>query len=177
MTNPATGLSYGRSGVVGVAFAVGWTPCLGPILGSVLTLAASSGTVLHGTLLLTFWSLGLGVPFLITGFALESVMRFIRRIRPLMPVLEVGGGVLVILVGVLIFMDQFTVFNRYFAGGVTRVTSAEGQLSFIDITGRSGSSQLSSPASSPFSRPAACQWSPRTSCTSLVLPAMREAIA
>lgn len=138
MSNAIASLSYGRSSVVGAAFAVGWTPCLGPILGSVLTLAASSGTVLQGAMLLAFWSAGLGVPFLITGFALESVMRFIRRIRPLMPVLEVAGGVLVIMVGILIFLDRFTIFNQYFSGGVTNVTGAEGELGFINIAGPFG---------------------------------------
>lgn len=131
-------LPYSRSALVGGAFAVGWTPCLGPILGAVLTLAGSSATVAHGALLLAFWSAGLGVPFLITGLALQQVLRAIRKLRPIMPALEVLGGALVILVGILIFMDEFTVFNRYFAGGVSNVTGAEGRLSFIDLTGPFG---------------------------------------
>src|SRR3990170_1722436 len=92
-------LRYGRSFGIGSAFAVGWTPCIGPILGAILTLAASSGTVWQGTFLLSAWSLGLGVPFLITGLALGSVMAGIRKIRPLMPVLEIAGGLLVIVIG------------------------------------------------------------------------------
>ena len=55
-------VNYGRSFGVGSAFAVGWTPCIGPILGAIFTLAASSATVVHGALLLAFWSLGLGLP-------------------------------------------------------------------------------------------------------------------
>ena len=129
---------YSRSSLVGAAFAVGWTPCLGPILGAVLTLSASSATVVHGALLLACWSAGLGVPFLITGFALERVMKTIRRFRPIMPIPEVAGGTLVILVGILIFLDRFTIFNSYFGGGVSAVTGTEGKLGFIDIRGPFG---------------------------------------
>ena len=125
---------YGKSFGIGSAFAVGWTPCIGPILGAILTLAASSGTVWQGTFLLSAWSLGLGVPFLITGLALGSVMTGIRRIRPIMPVLEIAGGVLVIVIGALIFLDEFTVFNRYFTGGANTVTGAEGNLTGLDVS-------------------------------------------
>ena len=124
---------YGKSFGIGSAFAVGWTPCIGPILGAILTLAASSGTVAKGTVLLSAWSLGLGVPFLITGLALGSVMTGMRKIRPLMPVLEIAGGLLVIVIGALIFLDEFTMFNRYFTGGANTVTGAEGGLTGIDV--------------------------------------------
>ena len=126
-------LRYGRSLGVGSAFAVGWTPCIGPILGAIITLAASSATVLKGTFLLAAWSAGLGVPFLVAGLMLGQVMTGIRKIRPLMPVLEIVGGVLVIVIGALIFLDEFTVFNQYFTGGVSTVTGAEGGLTGIDI--------------------------------------------
>ena len=129
-------MRYGKSVGIGSAFAVGWTPCIGPILGAILTLAAADGaaagtdlaawvSVLHGAFLLGAWSIGLGVPFLIAGFALGSVMRGMRKIGPLMPVLEIVGGVLVIFVGALIFLDEFTIFNQYIPGGVSNVTSAE----------------------------------------------------
>jgi cytochrome c biogenesis protein CcdA len=131
-------LNYGRSFGVGSAFAVGWTPCIGPILGAILTLAASSATVLHGAVLLAFWSAGLGLPFLAAGLALGTVMAGIRRLRPVMPVLEVVGGALVIVVGVLIFLDRFTIFNQYFGGGVSTVTNAEGSIDGIDVKGPLG---------------------------------------
>jgi cytochrome c biogenesis protein CcdA len=127
------GLRYGKSFAIGAAFAVGWTPCIGPILGAILTLAASSATVLKGTFLLAAWSLGLGVPFLLAGLALGGAMRFIRRIRPVMPVLEVVGGLLVIFIGALIFLDRFTIFNQYFTGGVGTVTDAEEGLTAINV--------------------------------------------
>ncbi len=129
---------FGRSYGIGAAFAVGWTPCIGPILGAILTLAASSGTVAHGAFLLAFWSAGLGLPFIITGMAMGSVMAGMRKIRPIMPALEMTGGVLVIVVGMLIFLDQFTIFNSYFGGSASVVTGAEDSLVGFDIYGPVG---------------------------------------
>ncbi len=131
-------IDYGRSFGVGSAFAVGWTPCIGPILGAIFTLAASSATVWQGALLLAFWSAGLGLPFLVAGLALGAVMTAIRRLRPVMPVLEVAGGALVIVVGILIFLDRFTIFNQYFGFGVNAVTGAEGGLDGVNVAGPFG---------------------------------------
>jgi len=137
---PSTGrlsgvLRYGKSFGIGSAFAVGWTPCIGPILGAILALAASSATVWKGTFLLSAWSLGLGLPFLAAGLMLGQLMRGMRKVRPIMPVLEVLGGVLVIFIGALIFFDRFTIFNQYFGGGGDNVTAAEGGLTGIGVTG------------------------------------------
>ena len=135
-----TVIGYGKSVGIGSAFAVGWTPCIGPILGSILAIASLDnsgaagtdvgawGSVLHGAFLLSAWSLGLGVPFLIAGLALGAVMRFMRKIGPLMPVIEIVGGVLVIFIGALIFLDEFTIFNQYFTGGTSNVIGAEESL-------------------------------------------------
>ena len=127
-------LRYGRSFGIGAAFAVAWTPCIGPILGAVLTLAASSATVLQGTFLLAAWSLGLGLPFLIAGLMLGQAMTGIRKVRPLMPVLEIAGGLLVIFIGALVFLGEFTMFNQYFTGAVDTVTGAEDGLTGVDVT-------------------------------------------
>lgn len=137
MRGPAL-LNYGRSFATGSAFAVGWTPCIGPILGSILTLAASSSTVISGAVFLLAWSLGLGLPFIIAGLALGSMMRWMQQLRPVMPALEFLGGILVILVGILIFTNEFTIFNRYFTFGVTAVTSSEGALSPSGVNGPTG---------------------------------------
>jgi cytochrome c biogenesis protein CcdA len=131
-------LRYGKSFGIGAAFAVAWTPCIGPILGAVLTLAASSGTVLQGTWLLAAWSLGLGVPFLLAGLMLGQAMTAIRKVRPLMPVLEIAGGLLVIFIGALVFLGEFTMFNAYFTGTVNTVTGAEDGLTGIDVYGPFG---------------------------------------
>ena len=126
-------LRYGRSFGIGAAFAVAWTPCIGPILGAVLTLAASSATVLQGTFLLAAWSLGLGLPFLIAGLMLGQAMTGIRKVRPLMPALEIAGGLLVIFIGALVFLGEFTMFNQYFTGAVDTVTGAEDGLTGVDV--------------------------------------------
>jgi cytochrome c biogenesis protein CcdA len=135
---PVAVLNYGRSFGVGSAFAIGWTPCIGPILGAILALAASSATVAKGAFLLAVWSAGLGVPFIIAGFAMSSVMAGMRRLRPFMPVIEVGSGALVILVGILIFLDKTTIFNAYFGFGAGTVTGAEGSIAGLDVTGPVG---------------------------------------
>lgn len=136
LAHPA--VRYGKSIGIGAAFAVGWTPCIGPILGAIFALAATSGTVLHGALLLAAWSAGLGIPFLIAGLAMGQAMTVMKRIRPAMPIIEVVGGAIVILVGVLIFFDRFTVFNQYFTAGADLVTGAEGELDGASITGPLG---------------------------------------
>ena len=109
------GLTYAKSFGVGSAFAVGWTPCIGPVLGAILTLSASSSSVAEGGYLLLVYSLGLGVPFLITGMAVVPVTRFLRSVRGLMPLVEILTGVLVIFVGVLLFFNELTIFNTYFS--------------------------------------------------------------
>jgi cytochrome c-type biogenesis protein len=110
----STALSYGRSLGFGGAFAVAWTPCIGPVLGAILTLAAASSTVYQGAYLLLAYSAGLAVPFLVAGYALGSVTAALRRFHRLLPVLEVGTGALIVVVGVLVFLNEFTQLNQYF---------------------------------------------------------------
>ncbi len=129
---------YSRSLAIGAGFAVGWTPCIGPILGAILALAATSGGVLHGAFLLAAWSIGLGIPFLIAGLALGHMMAGMKRISRYMPVIEIAAGSLVILVGVLIFLDRFTIFNQFFADGANVVIGAEGAIEGTSVTGPLG---------------------------------------
>jgi cytochrome c-type biogenesis protein len=110
----STALSYSRSFGFGSAFAVAWTPCIGPVLGTILTLAAASATVDQGAYLLLAYSVGLAVPFLITGFALSTVTSGLRRFHRFMPALEVTTGAFVFLIGVLVFLNQLTSLNQYF---------------------------------------------------------------
>jgi len=107
-------LGYGRSSLVGAGFALGWTPCIGPVLGSILTLAQAQGTVARAILLLVCYSLGLGVPFLVTGIAVGSVTAYLKRINRFLPAIEVGSGALLIFVGVLLIAGRMTMFNSYF---------------------------------------------------------------
>ncbi|MEO8539407.1 MAG: cytochrome c biogenesis CcdA family protein [bacterium] len=108
-------VGYVRSGFVGGAFALGWTPCVGPILGSILTLAADSGDALRGTFLLIWYALGLSIPFLIAGLAISDVNRFMKKIQPYTPVIEVLSGVMLIGVGVLLISGRVTGLNDYFS--------------------------------------------------------------
>jgi len=98
--------------VVGLAFAFGWTPCIGPILGSILALAAEDGTVKRGMLLLAVYSLGLGVPFLATSLAVDRFFDAFKRIRRYYKAIEVVAGVMMIVIGVLIFTDRFSIITR-----------------------------------------------------------------
>jgi len=106
--------SYVRSFLVGSTFSLGWTPCVGPILGSILALAATSETVGQGALLLTAYCLGLGTPFLITGLALGTATRYLKRLSRYMGVVELASGILLIGVGILIFTNRLVLLNRYF---------------------------------------------------------------
>src|SRR5665647_312747 len=94
--------------VVGVAFALGWTPCVGPILGSILTLAASGGDPAAGASLLFVYSLGLGIPFLIAGLFVGKELRAFSRVRRHLRTIQVVCGVLLILYGALLISGQFS---------------------------------------------------------------------
>ncbi len=108
---------YARSFLIGSAFSIGWSPCIGPTLGAILALAATSGTVLEGGLLLVVYSLGLSIPFLAMGLAFNSAQGFYQRLRPLMPVINFGSGALIIVVGILIFTGSLINLNQYFNFG------------------------------------------------------------
>src|SRR5215470_7048147 len=98
---------------VGLTFAIGWTPCVGPILGSILTLASSESTVRHGVGLLLAYSAGLGVPFLAFSFGLGFFLRFFKRYRPFIPVVERAAGVLLVVVGVLVATNYYILLNSW----------------------------------------------------------------
>ena len=99
--------------LVGVAFAFGWTPCIGPILGAILVLAGRKETISEGVLLLTVYSAGLGIPFLLTSLAVNRFFGASARIRRHYHAIEVTSGVLLIAIGVLIFTNQFTIIARF----------------------------------------------------------------
>ncbi|MBN1679189.1 MAG: redoxin domain-containing protein [Anaerolineae bacterium] len=99
---------YGYLGslFMGVVFSAGWTPCIGPIYGAVLTLASSGGSISEAGTLLTAYSLGLGIPFLLTALALDQAQGVLRRLQKRMRSIEVFSGAFLILVGVLVFTGQ-----------------------------------------------------------------------
>jgi len=100
--------------VIGLAFAVGWTPCVGPILAAVLLAAANRATAAEGALLLAAYALGMGLPFLAAAAFLSPVTRLIHRIRGAYPVLSGAAAVLLIGMGVLTLTDRLTMLNPYF---------------------------------------------------------------
>jgi len=99
--------------VVGFAFAFGWTPCLGPIISAILIMAGSADTVTKGVLLLWIYSLGLAVPFLLTSLLIDRFLSFYGRFRKHLHTLEVGSGVLLMVLGVLILTRRFAVLSSY----------------------------------------------------------------
>jgi cytochrome c-type biogenesis protein len=99
--------------VVGLAFAFGWTPCIGPILGTILALAADEGTLQRGVILLSVYSLGLGVPFLLTSLMVNRFFKAFAKIRRHYRLVEITAGVLMVTVGVLIFTNRFTIITQY----------------------------------------------------------------
>jgi len=101
--------------VIGFAFAFGWTPCVGPILSVILGLAAAQDSVSKGILLLTIYSLGLAVPFLLAALGIERFMKFYSGFRRHMHAVEVASGGLLIALGVLLILGRFTLLARYFS--------------------------------------------------------------
>ena len=99
--------------LVGIAFAFGWTPCIGPILGGILAIAGSKDTVLRASKLLAVYSLGLGIPFLLTSLAINQFFAATKRIRKHYHAIELVSGGLLVVIGVLIFTNQFTLIVRY----------------------------------------------------------------
>jgi len=105
---------------VGAAFAFGWTPCIGPVLAGILALAGTQETILQGMALLAVYSLGLGVPFLLTSLFIPAFLKFFSRFRKYLRVVEVLSGILLVAIGVLIFTGRLgalaqylSVFNRF----------------------------------------------------------------
>ena len=101
--------------VIGFAFAFGWTPCVGPILAVILGFASQQDSVAKGILLLTVYSLGLAVPFLLTSLGIERFLKFYSRFRAHMHALEVASGALLVALGVLLVIGRFTILARYFS--------------------------------------------------------------
>lgn len=99
--------------LVGIAFAFGWTPCIGPILAAILAIAAAQESIGQGVRLLAVYSLGLGIPFLLTSLAINQFFAAFARIRRYYHAIEVASGALMIVIGVLIFTNRFTIIAQY----------------------------------------------------------------
>ena len=93
---------------LGFAFAFGWTPCIGPILTTVLALAANSDTIARGVLLLAVYSAGLAIPFLLAALGIVQFLKFYQRFRKYLHAVELGSGILLLFVGGLVFLNKLT---------------------------------------------------------------------
>jgi cytochrome c-type biogenesis protein len=110
MRGIAAGRRFGAY-VLGLAFAFGWTPCIGPQLGAILSLAAQEGSVQRGTLLLGVYAAGLGIPFLLAAMFIERAMGIMQRLKRHMKWIERAMGVLLIVVGLALLTGAFTDFS------------------------------------------------------------------
>ncbi|MCY3558549.1 MAG: cytochrome c biogenesis protein CcdA [Chloroflexi bacterium] len=118
---------YGRSLVVGVAFSVGWTPCVGPILAGILVLALDSASLFQAVILLICYAAGLGIPFLLVGATFGASTQFLRKLNRWMPLIGVVSGVLLVFVGMLIALDRVVVLNEALGSfGVDIVAGSDG---------------------------------------------------
>lgn len=98
---------------IGGTFALGWTPCVGPILGSILLLAGTSGTALQGGLMLTIFSLGLAIPFLVIAFAFSKATIYIEKVSKYLKGISIVGGIFLIVLGLLLVTDNFGLTIQY----------------------------------------------------------------
>jgi len=103
--------------LLGFAFALGWTPCIGPILTTVLAIAAARGSVRDGVILLTLYSAGLSIPFLLTAVGVGRFMKFYQKFRRHLHTVEVCSGILLLLIGALIFTNGLTMVSSHLNGG------------------------------------------------------------
>lgn len=99
--------------LLGVAFGAGWTPCVGPFLASILALASSQATVGQGVLLLLVYALGLGIPFVLAGVAVDRSLAIMRMVRPHLLLVERTSGVLLVGMGVLLFTERLTLITSW----------------------------------------------------------------
>lgn len=99
--------------LVGLAFAFGWTPCIGPILAAILVYAGTQDTIIKGITLLSLYSLGLGIPFLITALAVNQFYKFSVKIKKYFRIIELIGGILLITIGIFIFTDSLSILSGF----------------------------------------------------------------
>jgi cytochrome c-type biogenesis protein len=102
---------YLRSFIIGGSFSLGWTACIGPVLGSILTMASVKATALEGAYLLAIYSLGLGLPFLIIGAAFDVFRNVIKQINRFSSVIQIISALLLIVVGILMLLDKLVLIS------------------------------------------------------------------
>lgn len=119
------GASFAGAYVMGLAFAFGWTPCIGPVLATVLTVAANEASLSAGVRLLLFYSLGLGVPFVLAAVAIGPFLAFMQRFRKHLGNVEKVMGVLLVLTGVLMLTGSLNWFGQWLIENVPALAALE----------------------------------------------------
>jgi len=99
--------------IIGMAFGFGWTPCIGPILGSILALASTEETISKGIILLSFYSLGLAIPFILSGFLIQKFLLFSKNFKKNINIVLKFGGIILLITGILILTNQLQVLGYY----------------------------------------------------------------
>ena len=99
--------------LVGAAFGFGWTPCIGPVLGSILTLAAVESSIGKGILLLSFYSLGLAIPFILSGYGISKFLAFSKNFRKNIKIVSITGGVILLITGILILTNKLQALGYF----------------------------------------------------------------
>ena len=99
--------------IIGVAFGFGWTPCIGPILGSILALASTEETIYRAIILLSFYSLGLAIPFVLSGYLMQRFLLFSKNFKKNINLVTKGGGIILLITGILILTNQLQVLGYY----------------------------------------------------------------
>jgi len=99
--------------IIGMAFGFGWTPCIGPILGSILALASTEETIFKAIILLSFYSLGLAIPFILSGYLMQRFLMFSKNFKKNINLVTKGGGVILLITGALILTNQLQVLGYY----------------------------------------------------------------
>ncbi len=110
---PSNRWGYLSSALLGVFFSAGWSPCVGPVLGAILTFAINGGSVVLGAKLLSAYSAGLAVPFLAAAFGIGWVTVILRKYNKVMHYVEIGMGVVLVIVGIMLFAGVFELIARY----------------------------------------------------------------
>jgi len=99
--------------MVGAAFGFGWTPCIGPVLGSILALAATESSIGKGILLLSFYSLGLAIPFVLSGYGISKFLEFSKNFKKNIRLISISGGIILLITGVLILTNKLQIIGYF----------------------------------------------------------------
>jgi cytochrome c-type biogenesis protein len=110
---PNSKYGYLSSALMGIFFSAGWSPCVGPVLGAILTFTLSGGSILQGATMLTFYSAGLAIPFLLAALGIGWVTLIIKKYSKVMRWIEITMGVFLIVIGIMLFMGTFEQLARF----------------------------------------------------------------